>query len=394
MLNTNSRHQNTGHSHNQTDTQHQSQRQQNFNNNNSNARPQNHTCSNNQTSSWIRNPVQLQAILVILYTDDVSIETYALLDSGSDKTNNKLHGKTLGIKSTDHIAVPISSLYGEHIITSTEVLLGIGSLNSTRPLFNLLVYATSASDFQMPNVAVEMLNSICAEYDHLNNITFPQTHDNRIGVLIGADAFIATVPLKFTTGAPGMPYGVFTQLRRTVTGPIPQKYKSNSNKQEINYNITLYNRIKNPEQEIENDMLQMFWTMEGKNLVSGKKTLTADDRKALETLKRTTTTRHNGFRYEIGLPWRDDTKLPNNYFLARTQLQSLKNRLQQESDFFVVATKPSKQTSKKDLLKRQRQPNFMNSQLWYLPRHTMKKKVRRVTNAASVYKGHHLTKLF
>ena len=33
-------------------------------------------------------------------------------------------------------------------------------------------------------------------------------------------------------------------------------------------------------------MLQMFWTMEGKNSVSGKNTLIADDRKALETLKR------------------------------------------------------------------------------------------------------------
>ena len=79
-------------------------------------------------------------------------------------------------------------------------------------------------------------------------------------------------------------------------------------------------------------MLQMFWTKEGKNLVSGKKTLTADDRKALETLKRTKC--HNCSCYEIGLPWKDDIKLPNNYFLAKAQLQSLKNRLQQEPDLF------------------------------------------------------------
>ena len=201
----------------------------------------------------------------------------------------------------------------------------------------------------MPNVPVEMLNSICADYDHLNSITFPQIRDNKIGVLIGADAFIATVPLKITTGPPGTLYGVLTQLGWTVTGPIPQKYKPTTNKQEILYNITLYNRIKNPEQDIEN-MLQMFWTMEGKNLVSGKKTLTADDRKALETLKRTTC--HNSSRYEIGIPWKDDTKLPNNYFLAKAQLQSHENRLQQEPDLFFVTTKTSKQTLKKDLLKR------------------------------------------
>ena len=62
-------------------------------------------------------------------------------------------------------------------------------------------------------------------------------------------------------------------------------------------------------------MLQMFCTMEGKIFLSGNKTLTADDREALETLKRTTC--HNGFRYVIGLPCKDDTKVPNNYFLAK-----------------------------------------------------------------------------
>ena len=206
MLNTNSRQQNNGPSHNQTDTQIQNQKQQNFNNNNSNPRLQNHICSNKQITSWIRPQIQLQAIPVILYTEDVSIETYVLLDSGSDNTQiTNSMAKALGIKNTDHIAVPISSLYGEHIITSTEVLLGIGSLNSTRPLFNLPLYATSASDFQMPNVTVEMLNTICADYDHLNNITFSQIRDNRIGVFTGADAFIAKVPLKFTTGPPGTP---------------------------------------------------------------------------------------------------------------------------------------------------------------------------------------------
>ena len=121
MLNTNSRQQNTGHSHNQTDTQIQSQRQQNCNNN-SNPRPQNHTCSNNQISSWIQPQVHLQAIPVILYTEDVSIETNTLLDSWSDNTQiTNSMAKALGIKNTDHIAVPISSRYGEHIITSTEV---------------------------------------------------------------------------------------------------------------------------------------------------------------------------------------------------------------------------------------------------------------------------------
>ena len=115
--------------------------------------------------------------------------------------------------------------------------------------------------------------------------------------------------------------------------------------------------------------------MEGKNLVSGKKTLTADDRKALETLKKTTF--HNGFRCEIGLPWKDDTKLPKNYFLAKAQLQSLKNRLQQEPDLFFRYNQTIEADIQKGFVEEtQRQLNFMNSQLWYLSHHPVEHKMK------------------
>ena len=102
--------------------------------------------------------------------------------------------------------------------------------------------------------------------------------------------------------------------------------------------------------------------MEGKNLVSRKKTLTADDRKALETLKRTT--RHNSSRYVTGLPWKDDTKLQNNYFLAKAKLQSLENRLQQGPDLFCRHNQTIEADIEKGFVEEtQRQTNFMNSQL-------------------------------
>ena len=88
-------------------------------------------------------------------------KTYALVDSGSDITQiTNSMAKAFRMKNTDNIAVPIVYLYEEPIITSIEVLLGIGSLNSTRSVFNQPVYELSASDFRMPNVTVNMLNSI------------------------------------------------------------------------------------------------------------------------------------------------------------------------------------------------------------------------------------------
>ena len=47
---------------------------------------QNYICSNQQETSWIRPQIQLQALPVTLFNRDVCIETYALLDSGSDNT--------------------------------------------------------------------------------------------------------------------------------------------------------------------------------------------------------------------------------------------------------------------------------------------------------------------
>ena len=45
-----------------------------------------YTCGNHQENSWITLQKQLQLITVTLFNRDLCIETYALLDSGSDNT--------------------------------------------------------------------------------------------------------------------------------------------------------------------------------------------------------------------------------------------------------------------------------------------------------------------
>ena len=147
----------------------------------SNNRHQNYTCSNNQPSSWIRPPVQLQAIPVTVFSETVSIETYALLDSGSDNTQiTKTIADALGIRDRKCVTIPVASLYQEHTIETTEIFLGIGAIDSSRPIINLPVFATSTTDFQMPTVPIQMLNSVCKDFVHLSDINFPQIRDNKI----------------------------------------------------------------------------------------------------------------------------------------------------------------------------------------------------------------------
>ena len=49
-------------------------------------RVQNNTCSISRETTWVRAFIQLQAIPATLFYKDFNIETYALLDSGSDNT--------------------------------------------------------------------------------------------------------------------------------------------------------------------------------------------------------------------------------------------------------------------------------------------------------------------
>ena len=154
----------------------------------------------------------------------MSIETYALLDSGSDNTQiTRTIADALGISDRKSVTIPVASLYQEHTIETTEVFLEFGAIDSSRPIINLPVFATSTTDFQMPTVPIQMLNSVCKDFGHLSGIN-SQIRDNRISILIGADDFTATVPLKYTIGPPGTPYGVLTQLGWAITGPVPNKY--------------------------------------------------------------------------------------------------------------------------------------------------------------------------
>ena len=196
-----------------------------------------------------------------MFSETVSIETYALLDSGSDKTQiTKTIADALGIRDRKCVTIPVASLYQEHTIETTEIFLGIGAIDSSRPIINLPVIATSTKDFQMPTVPIQTLISVCKDFGHLSDINFPQIRDNKKGILIGADAFSATFPLKYTIGPPGTPHGVLTQLGWTITGPVPNKYRQITEKNQCNRYITLFNRVKSEETILDEDMLQLFWT--------------------------------------------------------------------------------------------------------------------------------------
>ena len=353
-------------------------------------RVQNHSCSRNREPTWVRAFIQLQAIPVTLFYKDFNIETYALLDSGSDNTQITQNiADALRIRVPKDIELPLASLHGEHTVTTADVRIGIGSLHSSKPVTSLPVYATSIEQFQMPIVPAEMLNRLCRDHDHLAEINFPQIRDNKIGILIGADAFLATVPRQFTTGKPGTPHRVNTLLGWTLTGPVPQEYFQPNHKGSSNHNITLFNHLKRGSDDPDENLLHLFWTFEGVNFSQGStKGHNEEDQKAIKTLAENT--HHNGERYEIGLPWRENVTLPNNYFMARVQWHALQKRLERDNQLKQRYMTTIVDDMDKGYIAAVTNQDAKN--IWYLPHHPVinkqkPDKIRRVTNAASKYKG-------
>ena len=269
-----------------SNTQFQSVTSNELNDDSSNLpRVQNHTCSRNREPTWVRAFIQLQAIPVTLFYKDFNIETYALLDSASDNTQITQNiADALRIRVPKEIELTLASLHGEHT-TTVDVM--IGSIHSSQPVTSLPVYATSFEQFQMLIVPAEMLNRLCRDHDHLAEINFPQIRDKKIGILIEADAFLATVPRHFTTGKPGTPYGVNTLLGWTLTGPVSQEYFQPNHKGSSNHNITLFNHLKRGSDDPDEIFLRFFWTFEGVIFSQGStKGHNEEDQKAMKDFGR------------------------------------------------------------------------------------------------------------
>ena len=96
-----------------------------------------------------------------MFSETVSTESYALLDSGGDNTQvTKAVAEALGIRDMKSVTIPLASLYQEHTIETTEIFLGIGAINSSRPIVNLPVFTSSTNDCEMPMVPNQMLKSV------------------------------------------------------------------------------------------------------------------------------------------------------------------------------------------------------------------------------------------
>ena len=139
------------------------------------------------------------------------------------------------------------------------------------------------------------------------------------------------------------------------------------------------------------DFLQHFWNIE-KTAVEPQvqHSLNEEEQQALRTLQ--ATIRHTGERYEIGLPWKPDASLPNNYFASLSQLRSLHKRLKEKPDTLQKFNSTIESDLQENYIAPVTMAHLQPEHIWYLPTHPVEspnkpEKVRRLANAASIFKG-------
>ena len=104
---------------------------------------------------------------------------------------------------------------------------------------------------------------------------------------------------------------------------------------------------------------------------------------------------HNGERYEIKLPWKSEIMLENNFYSALNQVKNLNTRLQRKPLLQEKYNKTLLTDFEKNYVKPLEMQDPQPDKIWYLPHHPVEninkpRKVRRVANAASKFRGQSL----
>ena len=300
----------------------------------------------------------------------------------------------------------MSHALDESVINANLVRLDIGQLNSDQPLFRLN-YVHAVRNWTFNDAPVNDLNEACSSYPHLQHIHFPKLSDNKIQILLGVDATQYILERELFQGHSGIPFAL-RNLGCTITGPI--KRKTEPFMQETNF---LSNRYRAFDHAVTNltvdterhlsECVTSFWKIEstGTEFEETADTLT-DSKRAIQILQ--DTIHHIGDRYEIGLLWKQDSILENNsilensiYPVAKAQLDSLQRRLNKDFELKQLYEKILETDLEKVCVKSVTFSNPAPEKIWYLPHHPVTNsnkpgKVRRVANAASVFRKQSLNK--
>ena len=159
----------------------------------------------------------LPLVAVKIHSRSRQVTTYAFLDSGS--THSFISTSLLGQLGIEHLPGRQLALtmVDRAVSIPTRIARGLsitdlqgGNELQLPPLYSLTSIPVDPSQFPI-------MQDI-ERWDHLQDVTLPDSDISEVGLLLGANAFLAMEPLKVIPSANGSPYATLTRFGWIVSG--------------------------------------------------------------------------------------------------------------------------------------------------------------------------------
>ena len=334
----------------------------------------------------MRLPSLLPILPVTLSCGSRTMDTYALLDSGSSLTlltDAAARHLVPDLEPNETITVAGVHSTNELLVASLQVTIG-PYRSSTQPY--TLDNVVTVPRLNLNNVQPDIINEICHKNPHLSHIVMSTLANKNVSLLIGMDAYDLILSRVVINGPPNSPMAINTLLGWTVAGrssapPTTAQTNYQQCSRTDDFDRNLYQQVSN--------WIEFDTTGVNEEVYS----YSQENKMALKILQ-STTKQVNG-QYEIGLLWRDDVKLPNNRIVAELQLRSVQQRLNKDphlKNLFQETIDTKRYIVAKRYITEVLPESDTAAKAWFHPHHPVTNinkpgKVRTVTNASSTYQG-------
>ena len=327
-------------------------------------------------------PILLQTAKLQLYNldDNVNppscIEARAVMDSGSQRTyvtsrlKESLH---LPTKRTESLRIKTFGSTEGHDTTCEAVDLGLVAKDGETLRLTALVVP-----FICNPLTSQPINHARNHYDHLLEIDLADSASIgdtlEVDVLIGSDFYWSLVTGRVRRGRSG-PMAIHTKVGWILSGPI--------DRQEVSVNLTLTAthalRIDtHPVERNLDDQLRRFWELESLGIAKDEPSVYD---KFVQQIS------FDGERYQVSLPWRENTPpLPDTFELCRRRLDSLLRRLKQNPPLLAEYNSVIRDQLRQGIIEVVDDPSSeVSERVHYLPHHGVVRQDKTTSKLRIVY---------
>ena len=255
--------------------------------------------------------------------------------------------------------------------SSTVVNLDLMSQDGTNCLGLSDVYVVDRIPIRVPKIDVSL-------YPHLHGLPV-QNEISEVHILIGQDHCEALVPLEIRKGRRGEPFAVKTMFGWSFNGPVMSNPVS---KEVISHFVNA-----NLEDEVNR-----LWQLEDESSLNLEPGLSENDKAVVKLWD--SCHKIVDEHYELPIPWKVDSFVPNNLKVAEARLKSLSVNLI-KSGIYARYDAEIKTLLEKGYAEPVGDLNCQSDKVWYLPHHAVTnenkpEKIRVVFDCASRFEGESL----